>query len=228
MPVAADLVFDRLALEILRGDLPANTLLPPERVFASRFHVSRIIVRQAIHRLADLGLVRVRQGGGTLVLDPAEPTDLRLLALYYRLAPQRISGGPSVEDMIEKQYLQGLSIVSVAARRATPEALDRVARLVDAFAAGDESTRPIAELEEHFWRALAKSGGNRIFVMEVAWWYETLRDRPLAPSVRRLSRRARVGFYVELARRLVAHAQPVEYYVAVMNAVLDALFARRR
>jgi GntR family transcriptional repressor for pyruvate dehydrogenase complex len=222
----ADDVFEKIGAEILRGDLPAQTALPPERVLAARFGVSRIIVRQAVHRLADLGLVRASQGGPTMVLDPEEATDLRLLALYYRLAPQDRAGGPSLNDMIERQYLQGLSMVSVAARRGSPEALVRIKRLCDAFAAGDEKSRPVAELEEHFWRAVAKAGGNRIFVMEVAWWYDVLSDRPLAPSVRRLPRKTRVGFYVELARRLVERDHAVEYYQAVMGPVLDALFAR--
>ncbi len=221
----ADEVFDAIAAEILRGELPADTPLSSERVLSERFGVSRIIVRQAVHRLADLGLVRVSQGGATRVLDPEAATDLRLLALYYRLAPQERAGGPSVQDMIEKQYLQGLSMVSVAARRAPPDALVRLKRLCDAYAAGDEKGLPVAQLEERFWRALAKAGGNRIFVMEVGWWYEVLRERPLAPSVRRLSRATRVGFYVELARRLVERDHPVEYYTAAMTPILDALFA---
>ncbi|MDB4965135.1 MAG: GntR family transcriptional regulator [Myxococcales bacterium] len=224
----ADFVFDQLAAAILRGELPAQSPLPPERVFAERFGVSRIIVRQAVHRLADLGLVRVRQGGGTMVLDPDQATDLRLLGLYYRLAPDDVAGGPSRNDMIEKQYLQGLSMVSVAARRASPAALERVARLVDAYADGEHKGRPVAELEEQFWRAVAKAGGNRIFVMEVAWWYEVLRDRPVPAAVGALSRRRRAAFYVELARRLVERDHPVEYYAAVMAPILDRLFARRR
>lgn len=223
----ADVVFDALAAAILRGELPAGSPLPSERVVGERFDVSRIIVRQAVHRLADLGLVRVSQGGATMVLDPDEATDLRLLALYYRLAPEDRAGGPSVADMIEKQYLQGLSIVSVAARRAAPEALIRVLRLVEAYAEGVERARPVPELEERFWRALARAGGNRIFVMEVSWWYDTLTERPLAPSVARLSRKLRVAFYLELARRLVERDEPLGYYVSVMTPILDALFARR-
>src|SRR5262249_45791689 len=197
-----------LAGAILRGDLPANSTLPPERVFAGRFDVSRIIVRQAVHRLAELGLVRVRQGGATTVLDPEAATDLRVLALFYKLAPGE-SSLLDRNDMIEKQYLQGLSMVSVVARRASDESLRRLARLVDAYATGEQKHAPIEELEEQFWRALAKAGGNRIFVMEVAWWYDVLGDRPLPREVTALARKARVAFYVELARRLVAHERPV-------------------
>jgi DNA-binding FadR family transcriptional regulator len=222
---ASDAVFDQLAGAILRGDLPASSSLPPERVFAERYGVSRIIVRQAVHRLADMGLVRVRQGGATTVLDPEAATDLRVLALLYKLAPGE-SSLVDRNDMIEKQYLQGLSMVSVAARRAGDEARRRIARLVEAYAHGDQKTAPVEELEEQFWRALAKAGGNRIFVIEVAWWYEVLRERPLPTSVAALARKTRVAFYVELARRLVARERPVEFYLEVMGPILEAMFAR--
>lgn len=224
---SGDVVFDELAGAILRGDLPARSTLPPERVFAERYGVSRIIVRQAVHRLADMGLVRVRQGGATTVLDPEEATDLRVLGLLYRLAPGE-SALLDRNDMIEKQYLQGLSIVSVASRRAAPESLRRIARLVEAYAHGDQKSAPVEELEEQFWRALAKAGGNRIFVIEVGWWYDVLRDRPWPARVATLPRRTRVAFYVELARRLVARERPVDYYLETIGPILDALVGRRR
>lgn len=222
---AGDVVFDQIAGSILRGDLPARSTLPPERVFAERYGVSRIIVRQAVHRLADMGLVRVRQGGASTVLDPEEATDLRVLALLYRLAPGE-SSLVARHDMIEKQYLQGMSMVSVASRRASDEALRRIVRLVDAYASGEQKHAPVEELEEQFWRAVAKAGGNRIFVIEVAWWYEVLRDRPLPPRVSSLPRKTRVAFYVELARRLAARERPVEYYLEVMGPILDAIVRR--
>lgn len=227
MAHSGDVVFEELAGAILRGDLPAGSTLPPERVLAERHDVSRIIVRQAVHRLADMGLVRVRQGGATVVLDPEEATDLRVLALFYKLAPGE-SSAISINDVLEKQYLQGLSMVSVAARRASDESLRRIARLVDAYVHGDQKHAPVERCEEQFWRALAKAGGNRIFQIETGWWYDVLRERPLAPAVASLSRKLRLAFYVELVRRLAADDGPVGYYVSVMNPILDALVPRAR
>jgi DNA-binding FadR family transcriptional regulator len=223
----ADRVFDEIAREILRGDLPARSPLPPERVFAERFGVSRIIVRQAVHRLADLGLVRVKQGETTQVLDPEAATDLRLLALFYRLAPEDAPGGPSLADMVEKQYLQGLSMVSVAMRRASNESLRRLQRLVEAYASGEHAESPLVRFEESFWRGLAKAGHNRIFVMEVAWWYEVLEERPAPPEVTGLERRTRLAFYSELLRRLLERDSPVDYYLYIMEPILERLLSSR-
>ena len=217
----ADDVFNQLAAAILRGDLAAGEPLPGERDLEGRFGVSRVLVRQAIHRLAEIGLVRVRQGGKTLVLDPRDASDLRVLALFYRFAPDRSAADKA--DMIEKQYLQGLSIVEVASRRASKDALEAISAMVEAAAANKHDLSHIPEVEERFWRALATAAGNRIFRMEVAWWYENLSVRPLAPQVAAASPAVRIGFYQELARRLVAREAPLEYYLGVVRPILDAL-----
>src|SRR5687767_1493866 len=110
---AADDIYESLAGAILRGQLLPGATLPPERVLAEQFGVSRIIVRQAVHRLAECGLLRVRQGGATTVLDPQQAADLRVLELDYRLGP----GSPrDVYDFTERQIMQGFSIMYLAER----------------------------------------------------------------------------------------------------------------
>lgn len=227
----ADEVFDDLAGAILRGEMAPGSTLPPERVLAERFGVSRIIARQGVHRLAEMGLVRVRQGGATVVLDPHEATDLRVLALFYRFAPRSGRGPHSradVADMIEKQYLQGLSIVEVAARRAATADLRAVREMVERVATSPAELARFAEFEERFWRMLAAAGKNRIFRMEVGWWYEALPERPVARAVAAASPAVRVGFYRELARRLAEQQEPTEYYLAVVRPILDAQIGRAK
>jgi DNA-binding FadR family transcriptional regulator len=221
---ASDHVFDQLARAVLEGELTPGSSLPPERVLVERFGVSRIIVRQAIHRLAEVGLLRVRQGGATTVLDPSTVADLRVLALVYRLA--RRSTAIDTADIIEKQYLQGLSIVEVASRRATAAALASVASLVHAAAADPGKRADFAAFEETFWRALAAAAQNRIFVMEVSWWYDMLTDRPVPDVVANAAASVRIAFYVELVRRLVERDDPVGYYLAAQRAILDTVVAK--
>jgi len=220
---ASDHVFDQLARAVLEGELAPGSTLPPERVLVERFGVSRIIVRQAIHRLAEVGLLRVRQGGATTVLDPQTVADLRVLALVYRLA--RRSTAIDTADIIEKQYLQGLSIVEVASRRATPAALAGVASMVQA-AAADPNGTDLTVFEERFWRALAAAAQNRVFVMEVSWWYDTLTDRPVAEVVANAPASVRIAFHVELVRRLVEHDDPVGYYLGAIRPILATVVPR--
>jgi DNA-binding FadR family transcriptional regulator len=223
----ADDVFDQIAAAILRGDLSPGDALPSERVLTQRFDVSRMTVRQAVHRLAEHGLVRVKHGGATIVRDPNEATDLRVLALFYRFAPQATQTPSAIGDMIEKQYLQGMSIVEVASRRAPPEALKKVEAVVAAAEqTSDADLADFAPFDERFWRALAEASGNRIFLMEVAWWYDALSERPVPPEVLATPARTRLLFHRELIRRIKMRDEPVEYYLATVRPLLDAVLAR--
>lgn len=56
-----------LAAQIAQGDHPVGSLLPTEAELQQRFHVSRYVVRQAIHHLRSVGLVTARKGVGTRV-----------------------------------------------------------------------------------------------------------------------------------------------------------------
>lgn len=58
---------DTLVREIRGGRFPVGSLLPPEPRLCRRFGVSRHTVREAVRRLADMGLVSRQQGIGTLV-----------------------------------------------------------------------------------------------------------------------------------------------------------------
>ncbi len=224
----ADDVFDQLAVAILGGEMLPGALLPPERVLAEQFGTSRIIARQAIHRLAELGLLRVRQGGATLVLDPSEAGDLRLLELVYRLSPAAGVKAIDPRDILEKQVLQGMSLVSVAARRAPPGELAKVAAMASAFAASSQDEAAYVAFEERFWRALAKAAKNRIFQMEITWWYRVLGDRPRAERYVPSPLPARVAFYVELAKRLASGEAALLYYAEATAPLLDALARRPR
>src|SRR5438105_12895411 len=108
---AADAVFDQLAVAIIEGSLPPGTSLPPERELSERFGVSRLIVRQAVHRLADVGLVRVRQGGPTHVVHPNDARDIRVVELLYRLGRNTPR---DIRELIERQFLHGHSLLLLA------------------------------------------------------------------------------------------------------------------
>ena len=221
---AADRVFEQLAAAILRNELEPGTPLPPERILGEKFGVSRTVLRQAVHRLAEAKLVRVRQGGATVVLDPADAGDIRLIGLYYSLDPGGDAAVAIRRDAIEKQFLQGLSVIDVCQRRASNDDKQKLLELTNALDEASSTAQDVDAFEETFWRAVARAGKNRIYQMETAWWYGTLgAARPDVESAG--SPALRIGFYRELARRLVSGDGAVAYYLAVISPQLDALFA---
>jgi GntR family transcriptional regulator, transcriptional repressor for pyruvate dehydrogenase complex len=212
-----------MAAAILLGDFKANEPLPPERILAERFDVSRLVLRQALHQLAEVNLVRVRQGGPTIVLEPAQVGDIRLIGIYYMLDPGGAAAEAIRKDAVEKQVLQGFAIVDVCARRATAADREHLRALATDFDADAATQESFAHFEETFWRAAANAGKNRIYQMETVWWYETLAQaRPQVESSATFSER--VAFYRELARLLAAGTGATAYYHAVMWPQLEALF----
>jgi GntR family transcriptional regulator len=67
-------LYHQLKSKILRefeaGRWKPGDRLPTENEWISRFHVSKITVRQALHELAHLGYIRREQGRGTFVQQP--------------------------------------------------------------------------------------------------------------------------------------------------------------
>ncbi|WP_417271921.1 FadR/GntR family transcriptional regulator [Celeribacter halophilus] len=67
-PSLADQVYDQLLVKILEEEYPVHSRLPAEDVLAQSFGVSRPIVRAALSRLRDDGIVQSRRGSGSYVL----------------------------------------------------------------------------------------------------------------------------------------------------------------
>jgi GntR family transcriptional repressor for pyruvate dehydrogenase complex len=168
----ADYVFETLARLILSGELKPGQALPTQRELSEQFQISTLVVRQAIHRLEDLGLVRVRQGSSMIVLDPNMATDIRLVQLRLELAPG-VAGLRGA--MRESQFLFVLPLLVLAERRITTEQVGVLRYLIDSVPA-----EPTEEQKRHFrtefWGQIAKATRNALFVQQLSWWANVMRD----------------------------------------------------
>lgn len=75
----ADEVFQQLSGSILRGDWRVGENLPAERDLAQTMGISRQLVREAVRRLEQAGLVAIRHGVGSWVQDFRRTAGLDLL-----------------------------------------------------------------------------------------------------------------------------------------------------
>lgn len=105
-----------------RGELPAGTVLPPERDLAQRLHVSRTTVVGAYRALKESGQLESRQGRGTWVLGPTAPAPSSEIAFSGELYTDMIGGGG---DLIE---------LSAAAPLPTAVVAEEIARVGAALA----------------------------------------------------------------------------------------------
>ncbi len=217
---AADPVFEQLAVAILEGSLPPGSALPSERELAERFGVSRLIARQAVHRLADMGLVRVRQGGKTQVVHPNDARDLRVIELVYRLGQ---GSARDVRELMERQFLHGYSLLFLAAKRASKERIAVIAAIADDYAARGAPGDEMMAFEKRFFTVLAEATDNRFYMLETSWWFKLAEGRGARQPV--FSDEQRQQFYREIARRLVEDRDAARFYLDSLSPLLDMLGA---
>ena len=61
-------VYNAIREQILNGEAPVGSMLPPEPVLEKQFSVSRTTVRRAMLRLSEEGFIHIKQGRGTEVI----------------------------------------------------------------------------------------------------------------------------------------------------------------
>jgi GntR family transcriptional repressor for pyruvate dehydrogenase complex len=192
-----DAVFDQLSEEICHGGLPPGAPLPSERVLCAELGVNRGAVREALKRLAQAGLVAIRHGGPTRVLDFTKSAGLDLLArlLLRSDGSLDLSVGRSV---LEMRSALGPEIAAQCARRrsdAVAEELERV--LEEMKQAGDDLAR-LSELGMEYWQLLCKGSDNVAYQLAcntLHHTYDTIRSallQAMAPELLDLERHRRI------------------------------------
>lgn len=165
----ADQISHTLARSILEGELKPGEVLPPQRDLAAQFNVSPLILRQAIHRLEDLGLVKVKQGSTTIVLDPAEAADLRVLELQMELST------PSSRHLgwlLEAQTATALGLLALAEQRISEDEVAELEQLVER--ADATSATALRKFRVDYWNLIAKATRNPLLRQSVRWWTNVL------------------------------------------------------
>ncbi len=95
----ADKVVRDLKRKILRNELAVGERLPPERVLAEQFGVSRITIRDAISRLAHIGFVQTLPQSGTFVANFRRDASLDLLV-------DIIASGEEVDSYLLTEFME--------------------------------------------------------------------------------------------------------------------------
>jgi DNA-binding FadR family transcriptional regulator len=202
---------------LVLGEIAPGSALPSERVLAERFGVSRTVLRQAVHKLEECGLVAVRQGGATVALDAALSTDYRVLELRYRLGPK---DGVERRELAERRILQGHALVYLAERRADPAAVVALLAQVESYLAEGAPDDGLSAFERTVWEGLASLAENRLYRAEVAWWFRVAGHGTERPEGRLLSPMARASFYRELFRRLRDRDHAARFFMDMMGPLL--------
>lgn len=214
---ASDEVFRQIAAAILNRELTAGTPLPPERQLAERFRVSRIVVREAIHRLKEYELVRVRQGSPTIVLDPDEATDIRLLGLEIDLLPHDEA---STAAFAERTVYAAAALLDLSEQRMTSEELDEIEELVAEFVkhASDDNSHADLPYERAYWIRIAQGTKNRIYVRETLWYFNLMQREERFMKTRRGTAQMRAMLYQSMLKAQRERSGSAVMYLRALRA----------
>ncbi|HEX4446158.1 MAG TPA: GntR family transcriptional regulator [Polyangiaceae bacterium] len=153
-----DQVFDQLAAEILSERYVAGAALPAERTLAEIFRVNRHVVREALKRLEQLGLISTSRAGGAEVTDFKRRAGLEVLAMMAEHAH-----GEEVNkyllSVLEMRALIGADVVRLCAQRASGEVREALVQIAASMRTTDTDAA-LFDLEVRFWECLLQGADN--------------------------------------------------------------------
>ncbi|MDP2699800.1 FadR/GntR family transcriptional regulator [Thalassospira sp.] len=149
----ADRVYHSLFSRITNGEYAPNSKLPPENVLATDLEVSRPVLRTALERLREEGLVYSRQGAGS----------------YVRPAKHAPLGFAKVETLadIQRCYEFRLTIepeaAALAATRHNETILKEIEHALDLLKAATGSHQHREDADFAFHLAITRAANNHYF-----------------------------------------------------------------
>jgi GntR family transcriptional repressor for pyruvate dehydrogenase complex len=165
IPVQAPKVFERVAVQIeqriLDGELHSGDRLPTERELAEQFQVSRTAVREALKILAQKGLVDMRPGRGTIVIDGAHEALQHSLGLVMRLKLGEVGGSNS---LVEVREILEVEIAALAAERATEQEIAAMREAVQVMDESLDNADAFIAADNRFHEALAQATQNALIL----------------------------------------------------------------
>ena len=165
-PIQSVKVFEQVAVQIerriLQGELRSGDRLPTERDLAEQFHVSRTAVREAMKILAQKGLVDMRPGRGTIVIDGAHEAMQDSIGLVMKLRLGEVGGS---DNLVEVRTILETEIAALAAARATEKEIAAMREAIQTMDENLDNADAFIAADNRFHEALAQATQNALIMM---------------------------------------------------------------
>ncbi|MBI9084835.1 MAG: FadR family transcriptional regulator [Desulfobacterales bacterium] len=157
----SDAVYRKLQKQILDKTYPPGSRFPSERDLAEALGVSRVTVREAVRRLAELGLVNKIPSSGTYVREFESEASLDLLV---KIMQSRDSLDPDMlSSLLEFRRATEVFAARAAALRASREETAELRAILAEMENRLEDADFLAQADYRFHFALIRISGNRVF-----------------------------------------------------------------
>ena len=199
----SDAVFEQLRDQILRGARAPGSSLPAERALCEALGVNRSAVREALRRLEQAGLVVVRQGGASRVLDYRSSSSLDLLGVLL-LGPDGRFDPRVVRGILEMRSALGPDAARLAALRGGERCAGRLDACVAAMRGARGDLAELQRLATAYWSHLVDGADNvayRLAFNALHATYDRVRELLARPMATELADTARYTALADAIRR---------------------------
>jgi len=156
----SDLIVKDIWNLILSGELKPGDKLPSERELVKKFEVSKVTIREALHKLETYGHITKKRGqnGGSIVLDIVPEQGINILVDYLNLKKVNL------DQLIQARSLIDPLVARLAAQNARPEDLEELRENIEQHEK-DYRERGCSRCGWQFYLLLGKFTRNEFFVV---------------------------------------------------------------
>lgn len=157
----SEVIVEKLRQDIMSGRIKPGDRLPPHEQLCRRWSVSRVTVREALHKLEALGFVEMHQGRGTFIRKPDRP------ALEQHLGFHLVPDHRTVKQLLESRRVIETSLAGFAAERGSEEDHRKLAALMQEMeaAGAQEDSLAYAAADFKFHMTVARAAQNDILLL---------------------------------------------------------------
>ncbi|MCI0439328.1 MAG: FadR family transcriptional regulator [Chloroflexi bacterium] len=182
--ISEDIV-DQIYKLVRDGALKPGDRLPPERELAQQLNVSRASVREAIRLLDVKGLVVIKPGAGTFIVEDSVES---IVNSFASIVSDPVG---AARDVFEMRLLLEPHVASLAAERASRRDIEQMKRILDAQEADIKGGGTGVEFDSEFHFTIARATKNAALIAVTQTvsgiLSQTREDRLLSPERSRKS-----------------------------------------
>jgi GntR family transcriptional repressor for pyruvate dehydrogenase complex len=173
----ADQVFAQLLGEVLHGAYLPGSKLPAERKLSEVFEVNRHVVREALKRLEQVGVLRISQGGSTEVLNFRKTAGLDLLGLMAEYPQGQAQKLKNWRANLEMRAAIATDAARLCAERRSQALASELLALTEQMQA-TENDAALFALEVRYWDTLLEGADNMAYQLAFNSMMKSLRSMP--------------------------------------------------
>jgi GntR family transcriptional regulator, transcriptional repressor for pyruvate dehydrogenase complex len=155
-------IAEQIEMRILNGELHKGDRLPTERDLAEQFQASRTAVREATKILAQKGLIEMRPGRGTIVIDGANEAMQDSIDLAIKLKLREVGGS---NNLVEVREILETEIAALATLRATETEIAMMREAIQTMDESLENADAFIVADNRFHEALAIATQNTLILI---------------------------------------------------------------